>query len=81
MPISGYLMISAAGHSLNYFWLFSIPQPIAMNPGLASAARTIHDLGQWAVVGLVVLHVLATGWHVAVRRDGVLDRMLPPQDR
>jgi cytochrome b561 len=26
-----------------------------------------------------VLHVLGTVWHVAVRRDGTLGRMLPPQ--
>jgi cytochrome b561 len=27
------------------------------------------------------LHVAATVWHVAIRRDGMLDRMLPPQRR
>jgi cytochrome b561 len=31
------------------------------------------------VYGLIVLHVAATVWHVAVRRDGMLERMLPPQ--
>ena len=28
----------------------------------------------------MVPHVLATVWHVAVRRDGLLDRMTPLQD-
>jgi hypothetical protein len=29
---------------------------------------------------LVLLHIGATGWHVAVRRDGVPFRMLPEQN-
>jgi cytochrome b561 len=80
MPVSGYLLTSAAGHDLHYFGLFTLPAPIQPYPALAGAARTIHDAGQWAVYALVVLHVLATLWHVVFRRDGVLDRMLPPQD-
>jgi cytochrome b561 len=37
--------------------------------------------GQWLVYGLILLHLTAAIWHVAVKRDGVLDRMLPPQNR
>jgi len=80
MPISGYLLAMAKGHSLNFFWLFTVPQFVPSNADLAKAAQTVHVFGQYGVVGLIVLHVLATGWHVAVRRDGVLNRMLPPQD-
>jgi len=80
MPISGYLLASAAGHGLNYFGMVTVPAPIAPNPGLAGIARSVHNIGQWAVYGLVALHVAATLWHVVVRRDGVHERMLPPQD-
>ncbi len=41
---------------------------------------SVHLLGQWAVYALIILHVVATAWHVGWRRDGVLDRMLPAQD-
>jgi len=27
----------------------------------------------------VLLHIAATAWHVGWRRDGLLQRMLPPQ--
>jgi cytochrome b561 len=28
----------------------------------------------------VLLHVAATIWHLVIRRDGLLERMLPVQD-
>ena len=79
MPISGYILSSAGGFPVHYFGLFTLPQ-LPKNPALANAADWVHvGLGQWMVYGLVALHVLATTWHVAVRRDGVLGRMLPEQ--
>ena len=42
-------------------------------------ADGLHLAGQWAVYALVLLHVAATAWHVAVRRDGLLSRMVPAQ--
>jgi cytochrome b561 len=35
--------------------------------------------GQWLTYAVIILHIGATGWHVAVRRDGALFRMLPEQ--
>lgn len=78
MPISGYLQ-SASGKPVSYFGLFDLPA-LPENKSLDDAAETAHLLGQWAIYALVALHVLATVWHVAVRRDGLLSRMLPPQD-
>ena len=79
MPISGYILSSAAQYPVTYFGLFTLPG-LPKNAALANAADWVHvGLGQWLVYGLVALHVLATAWHVAVRRDGVLNRMLPEQ--
>jgi len=77
MPVSGYLL-SGNGRPVSYFGLFDIPG-IPKSPAIGDAASTVHNLGQWALYALVALHVLATVWHVAVRRDGLLGRMLPPQ--
>lgn len=79
MPISGYLLSAAGGHPVSYFGLFDVPALVPQSPILSKAGATFHILGQWAVYGLVGLHVLATAWHIAVKRDGVLDRMLPEQ--
>lgn len=78
MPASGYLQ-SASGRPVSYFGLFNLPA-LPENKGLDDVAKAVHLLGQWAVYALVALHVLATAWHVAVRRDGLLGRMIPPQD-
>ncbi|MBE7212010.1 MAG: cytochrome b, partial [Gluconacetobacter diazotrophicus] len=80
MPVSGYVMSAAGGHPVTYFDLFTLPG-LPPNKPLAGNAYAVHVVfGQWAVYALVALHLLATAWHVAVRRDAVLDRMLPPQD-
>lgn len=80
MPVSGYLLSVAGGHTVSYFWLFNVPA-LPRNPALAGAAMWVHVVtGQWLVYGLIAVHLLATIWHVAMRRDGVLSRMLPAQD-
>ena len=77
MPVSGYLM-SGNGKPVSYFGILQIPGFPKSEP-LNRVATTLHLAGQWAVYALVLLHIAATVWHVAVRRDGLLARMLPPQ--
>jgi cytochrome b561 len=43
-------------------------------------AEAIHVIGQWFVYALVLLHIAGTAWHLVIRRDGLLERMLPVQD-
>jgi cytochrome b561 len=79
MPVSGYLLSAGSGRPVSYFGLFSIPG-LPKNEAIDHVATWVHvAVGQWAVYALVLLHVAATAWHVAVRRDGVLLRMLPAQ--
>lgn len=77
MPITGYLM-SGSGRPVSWFGLFDLPA-LPQNDGLAETAETIHVLGRWAVYVLVLAHVAGAAFHVIVRRDGVLERMLPRQ--
>jgi cytochrome b561 len=77
MPVTGYLM-AGNGQDVPFFRLITLPG-FAHNEGLGTLADTVHVACQFAVYGLIALHVAATVWHVAVRRDGLLDRMLPPQ--
>jgi cytochrome b561 len=79
MPVTGYLQ-SADGRPVSYFGLFDLPA-LPKDKALGDVAKVLHLLGQWGVYTLVGLHVGATVWHVAVRRDGLLDRMIPPQDQ
>ena len=80
MPVSGYLLSATSGKAIPYFDLFIVPG-LPHNQAVADAARWAHAaFGQWLVYALIVLHLAATAWHAAVRRDGVLDRMLPEQN-
>ncbi|MCK8786435.1 cytochrome b/b6 domain-containing protein [Roseomonas sp. NAR14] len=79
MPISGYVLTAAAGYPVPWFGLFELPT-LPRNEALANAANAAHLAGQWVVYALVVLHVLGVVWHVVIWRDGLLGRMLPPQE-
>lgn len=78
MPLSGYILATAASRPSPYFWLFYVPQP-PLVPAVAHAALRVHLIGQFFVYAFVGLHVLGAAWHVIVRRDATLDRMLPAQ--
>jgi cytochrome b561 len=78
MPVTGYLQ-SADGRPVSYLGLFNLSE-LPKDKALGDVANVLHLLGQWGVYTLVGLHVGATVWHVAIRRDGLLNRMLPPQD-
>ncbi|WP_342105732.1 cytochrome b [Methylobacterium sp. SI9] len=79
MPISGYLLSAFSGRDTPYFWLFTIPG-LTKDEGPQRIAESIHVVGQWFVYALVLLHIAGTAWHLIIRRDGLLERMLPVQD-
>jgi cytochrome b561 len=77
MPVTGYLM-AGNGQPVPFLGLVDLPG-LPKNDALGVLGNRIHVAGQFAVYALVILHIAGTAWHVAVRRDGTLDRMLPPQ--
>ncbi|MGU3416853.1 cytochrome b [Methylobacterium sp. D54C] len=79
MPISGYLLSALSGRDTPYFWLFTIPG-LPKDDATQKIFESIHVFGQWLVYALVLLHVAGTAWHLVIRRDGLLERMLPVQD-
>ena len=80
MPVTGYLLSAGSGRPISYFGLFSIPG-MAKNPDIDHVATWLHvAVGQWLVYALILLHLAGTAWHIVVRRDGALGRMLPEQD-
>lgn len=80
MPVSGYVLSTSGGHTVPLFYLFNVPA-LPKDPAVEGVAKWVHVVtGQWLVYSLVALHLLATVWHVSMRRDGVLNRMLPAQD-
>ena len=77
MPLSGYVMSATGRFPVTYFGLFNLPS-LGQDKAVSSAAHWVHvATGQWLVYALIALHLTATAWHVAIRRDGVIERMLP----
>ena len=79
MPLSGYVVSTAGRHTVTFFNLFTLPA-LPKDKGLENVGMFFHVLtGQWLVYALILIHIGATAWHIVIRRDGVLDRMLPEQ--
>ncbi|HUI34438.1 MAG TPA: cytochrome b [Stellaceae bacterium] len=77
MPISGYLILAAAGHPVRLFGLVAIPPMVPQSGRLAQAAMALHLTGEFLIYGFLALHVAAALMHAFIRRDGVFERMLP----
>jgi cytochrome b561 len=81
MPLAGYLNAAAAGHSVSFFGVFSIPPLLPENGRLSQAAIAVHLVGQYLLYLFVALHVAGALYHGVLRRDAILDRMLPTAHR
>ncbi len=69
MPISGWVMSTAAGH---------VPMPgISLNENLANQMFQLHNFLAIVLIVLVSFHVLAVLIHHFILKDNVLKRMLP----
>jgi cytochrome b561 len=77
MPIVGYIANSAFGAPTPFFGLFNLPSIVGKNEALAAQLFTIHRWVGWVVILLVLMHVSAALFHYFIRRDNVLQRMLP----
>jgi cytochrome b561 len=76
LPIIGWLGSSAFGAPVHIYGLFDLPALVKPNRPLADAILLLHRVGAFALAGLVVLHIAAVLYHVFIRRDGVLRRMV-----
>jgi cytochrome b561 len=77
IPLSGWVLNSAAGFPLQWFGLINLPKIVATGRELRELAEELHELMFWALVLLVVAHAGAAVWHHLFQRDATLARMLP----
>ncbi len=77
MPISGWIVSSAAGYPVSFFGLFVLPDLVAVNKDFSHDVKELHELFANALMGLLALHVLAALLHHFYYRDNILTRMLP----
>lgn len=77
LPITGWLMSSAAGFPVVYFGVLPLPDLVSKNKELADLLKTVHYWLNKTLLVLVVLHAAAALKHHVLDRDDVLARMLP----
>ena len=76
LPISGWLMSSAAGIPV-YFFGIRLPDLLAHNEYQFQALIQIHKWQGFILIGLIVLHAGAALKHHFISRDNTLRNMLP----
>jgi cytochrome b561 len=77
MPIVGYVANSAYGAPTPFFGLFNLPAIIGKNEPLSEQLFALHRWTGFVLIFLVLMHIGAALFHYVIRRDTVLQRMLP----
>lgn len=77
MPLSGWLLNSAAGFPLRWFGLFRLPPIAAKGDRLHELAVQVHEWLFWTLMAVALAHAAAAVYHHVFLRDATLARMLP----
>jgi cytochrome b561 len=75
-PATGLADTLFRAHPFSVFGV-SVPILLAKSKPIYKAAHSLHEVGGWALAGLIGLHTAAALFHRLVLRDGVLQAMLP----
>jgi len=76
-PILGILNINARGRRVDFFFLGELPPIVGPDKVLAKQAIAAHQIVAYVLLTLIALHAPAALFHHFVRRDDVLNAMLP----
>jgi cytochrome b561 len=81
MPLSGWIINSAANIPFSVFWLVPLPDLVAPNKSLQQTAEAVHLDLFWLFALVLGLHISAALRHHILLNDEVLVRMLPVRHR
>jgi cytochrome b561 len=79
LPITGWLMSSAAGFTVSFLELFDLPDLVARDDHLFQLFIAVHKWLGYALIPLLVLHAGAALRHHFLFKDDTLRKMLLPQ--
>jgi cytochrome b561 len=77
MPLIGWLMTSAYRVDVSVFGLFTLPHLMPQSEPIFDALAAVHKTLGFLMAGLILTHIGAAIMHTFIKRDGVLQRMLP----
>lgn len=76
IPLSGWLLVSASGHTPDFFGLFHLPQLVPGGEELKEFGEEVHETLPWILLGVLGLHILGALKHHYLDGDATLRRML-----
>jgi cytochrome b561 len=76
LPITGWLITSAAGLPASFFGLITLPNLVAPNEELRLLFQQVHQWLGYALIAIIGLHVAAALKHHFINKDDVLRRMI-----
>jgi cytochrome b561 len=77
MPLSGWMMSSAASFRVSYFKLFTWPDLVQPGQELFRQLQDLHHLLFNVLVVVALLHIAGALKHAVIDKNDVLKRMLP----
>jgi cytochrome b561 len=75
--VTGWLFASYRGWSVTFFYLLPFPMLSAENPVSLKSIDGLHQAGEWSLLTIIAVHVVAAFIHLFYYRDGVMRRLLP----
>ncbi|WP_124949585.1 cytochrome b [Sulfuriferula thiophila] len=77
VPLTGWLMSSALGFQVVLFGVLPLPDLIAANKAVGQQLKEVHELLNYGLLAMVVVHIGAALQHHFIHRDSTLTRMAP----
>ena len=77
MPLLGWLMTSAYRVDVSVFGLFTLPHLMPKSEPIYDALSAAHGWLGYLMAALILSHIGGAIMHTFIKRDGVLQRMLP----
>lgn len=77
MPLTGWLISSAAGLSVSFFGIFVLPDLVSANSVLEHFFQFTHRWLGYALIALISAHIFAALQHHFFYKDDILRRILP----
>jgi cytochrome b561 len=75
--LSGWLLASARGWKINWFFGPPLPMLTHQNSALNEVADVSHHVFEWSLLVVMGIHICAGLLHLYYYRDGIIRRMLP----
>jgi cytochrome b561 len=80
-PLLGLLQTNARGQIVDLFFIASLPPVIGPDKALARQLHDLHAFAATVLLGLIGIHAAAALFHHFIRRDDVLNAILPARLR